>query len=102
MHQTAFETFRKNELFFEDVVTADYDSYEKAKIDKDGALVLVGVMNLDKGDLKYNLHFVQNDNAWKVLFINVDVSGKKQNCPYGVRQIFVGCTRVGGSAHPFS
>jgi hypothetical protein len=75
----AFEGFRKNHVFFDDVVAAKYASHEKAVIDKDGALVLVGVMNLDKGDLKYNLRFVQNDNVWKVLFINVDVSGKKQN-----------------------
>ena len=34
----AFEGFRKNELFFEDVVIADYDSYEKATIDSEGAL----------------------------------------------------------------
>jgi hypothetical protein len=75
----AFEGFRKNHVFFDDVVAAKYASHEKAVIDKDGALVLVGVMNLDKADLKYNLRFVQNDNVWKVLFINVDVSGKKQN-----------------------
>jgi len=75
----AFEGFRKNHVFFEDVVAAKYASHEKAVIDKDGALVLVGAMNLDKGDLKYNLRFVQNDNVWKLLFINVDVSGKKQN-----------------------
>ena len=75
----AFEGFRKNHVFFEDVVAAKYVSHEKAIIDKDGALVLAGVMNLDKGDLKYNLRFIQNDNVWKVLFINVDVAGKKQN-----------------------
>ena len=75
----AFEGFRKNHVFFEDVVAAKYASHEKAIIDKDGALVLAGVMNLDKGDLKYNLRFIQNDNVWKVLFINVDVAGKKQN-----------------------
>src|SRR3974390_2784828 len=37
---TAFEPFRTNELFFEDVVNEDYDSFEKAKIDSEGALVL--------------------------------------------------------------
>jgi hypothetical protein len=73
----AFEGFRKNHVFFEDVVAAKYVSHEKAVIDKDGALVLIGELNLDKRDLKYNLRFVQNDNVWKMLFINVDVSGKK-------------------------
>jgi hypothetical protein len=29
-----FESFRRNELFFEGVVTEDYDSYEKAKFDE--------------------------------------------------------------------
>jgi hypothetical protein len=75
----AFEGFRKNHVFFDDVVSAKYASHEKAVIDKDGALVLVGVLNLDKSDLKYNLRFVQNDNIWKVIGINVDVPGKKQN-----------------------
>jgi hypothetical protein len=74
----AFEGFRKNHVFFDDVVAANYVSHEKTLIDKDGALVLVGVLKLDKADLKYTLRFVQNDNIWKLLAINVDVPGKKQ------------------------
>jgi hypothetical protein len=71
---TAFESFRKNELFFEDVVTADYDSYEKAKFDSEGALVLVGVFKTDELQVKYRLRFVQNNKVWKFLGINVDAT----------------------------
>lgn len=74
---TAFEAFRKNKLFFEDVVTADYDSYEKATFDKEGALVLAGVFKTDELQVKYNLRFIKNDDAWKMLGINVDATRKK-------------------------
>jgi opacity protein-like surface antigen len=75
---SAFEAFRKSQLYFEDVVTADYDSYEKAKIDNDGALVLAGVFKTDDLEVKYHLRFIQNDNIWKVAGINVDATRKKQ------------------------
>ena len=75
--QSAFETFRKNELFFEDVVTADYDSSEKAKIDNDGALVLAGVFKTDDMEVKYNLRYIQNNNIWKLLGINVSPTKNK-------------------------
>jgi len=75
---SAFEAFRKNELYFEDVVTADYDSYEKAKIDNDGALVLAGVFKTDDMEVKYRLRFIQNNKIWKVAGINVDATRKKQ------------------------
>ena len=71
---TSFESFRKNELFFESVITDDYDSYEKAKFDAEGALVLAGVFKGDDMQVKYRLRFVQNDKAWKVLGINVDAT----------------------------
>ena len=71
---TAFEPFRKKELFFEDVVTADYDSYEKATFDAEGALVLAGVFKTDEMKVKYNLRFVQNNKVWKLLGINVDAT----------------------------
>jgi hypothetical protein len=76
--QSAFEGFRKNELYFDDVVTADYDSYEKAQLDNDGALVLAGVFKTDDMEVKYRLRFVQNNKLWKVLGINVDATMKKQ------------------------
>jgi opacity protein-like surface antigen len=75
---SAFEAFRSNELYFEDVVTADYDSYEKAKIDNDGALVLAGVFKTEDMEVKYRLRYVQNNNIWKVAGINVDATRKKQ------------------------
>jgi hypothetical protein len=70
----AFEGFRKNELFFEDVITADYDSREKAVIDGEGALVLAGVFKTDDWQVKYRLRFIQNSKIWKMLGINVDVT----------------------------
>ena len=74
--QTAFEAFRKNELFFEDVVTADYASYEKATIDGEGALVLAGVFKTDDMQVKYRIRYVQNNKVWKLLGINVDATRK--------------------------
>lgn len=74
--QTAFEAFRKNELFFEDVVTADYASSEKATIDGEGALVLAGVFKTDDMQVKYRLRYVQNNKVWKLLGINVDATRK--------------------------
>jgi hypothetical protein len=71
---TAFEPFRKKELFFEDVVTADYDSYEKATFDAEGALVLAGVFKTDDMKVQYNLRFVQNNKIWKILGIKVDAT----------------------------
>ncbi|MEW6642639.1 MAG: hypothetical protein AB1586_19190 [Pseudomonadota bacterium] len=76
--QTAFEPFRKNELFFEDVATAEYASYDKATLDNEGALVLAGVFKTDDMEVKYRLRFIQNNHAWKLLGINVDATRKKQ------------------------
>jgi len=70
------EAFRKSELYFEDVVTADYDSYEKATIDGDGALVLAGVFKTDDMQVKYRIRYVQNNKVWKLLGINVDATKK--------------------------
>jgi hypothetical protein len=69
---TAFEAFRTNELFFEGVVSEDYDSSEKPTIDSEGALVLSGVFKTDDMQVKYRLRFVQNGKVWKLLGINVD------------------------------
>jgi hypothetical protein len=59
---SAFESFSKNKVDLGDVVTADYDSYEKARLDGN-ALVLVGVFKTDDFEVKYNLRFPQNDDA---------------------------------------
>jgi hypothetical protein len=71
---TAFEGFRKNDLFFKEVATADYDSSAKAKLDSEGALVLAGVFKTEDMQVKYKLRFVQNAKLWKILGINVDAS----------------------------
>jgi hypothetical protein len=72
----AFESFSKGKLDMSDVVTADYDTYEKARLDGN-ALVLVGVFKTDDLEVKYNLRFLQNDDAWKVSSINVDATRSK-------------------------
>jgi hypothetical protein len=68
----ASEVFRRNELFFESIVTDDYDSYEKAKIDPDGALVLAGVFKDDEMQVTYKLRYIENGKAWKLLGITVN------------------------------
>jgi hypothetical protein len=39
--------------------------------------VLVGVFKTDDFEVKYNLRFLQNDDAWKVSSINVDATRTK-------------------------
>jgi hypothetical protein len=73
---SAFESFSKNKADLGDVVTADYDSYEKARLDGN-ALVLVGVFKTDDFEVKYNLRFLQNEDVWKVSSINVDATKTK-------------------------
>lgn len=66
----------KSKVDLGDIVTADYDSYEKAKLDGK-ALVLVGVFKTNDFEVKYNLRFLQNDDVWKVSSINVDATRTK-------------------------
>lgn len=73
---SSLESFRTNRLFFESVVTEDYDSKEKPTIDAEGGLNLGGVFKTDDMEVKYKLRFIQNDNVWKLLGFNVDA--KKQ------------------------
>jgi len=73
---SAFEPFSKNKVDLGDVVIADYDSYEKARLDGN-ALVLAGVFKTDDMEVKYNLRFLRNDDAWKVSSINVDATKTK-------------------------
>jgi hypothetical protein len=75
----AFEVFRRNQGFFENVVTGEYESTQKPVIDKDGGLVLAGVLKVDDMDVTYNLKFHQNDNVWKVVGINVNVNRPKKS-----------------------
>ena len=50
------------------------NSWEKAKFDPDGALVLAGVFKTDELEVKYRLRFVQSNKVWKVLGIKVDAT----------------------------
>jgi hypothetical protein len=65
----------KRSFFFEEVVTAEYDSEEKAKFEE-GALVLAGVFKMDDMTLTYRLRFIQNAKVWKFIGINVDATKK--------------------------
>lgn len=68
----AFESFRSKKLFFEGIVTDDYESQQKAKLDSEGALVLAGAFKNDDVQVKYKLRFAQDGDAWKVIGIDVD------------------------------
>ena len=68
-----FKPFRTNKLFFEDIIYEDYESYEDAKFDDEGALLLAGVFKTDNIRVKFRLRFVKNDIAWKWLGITGDV-----------------------------
>lgn len=69
-----FQGFRTKQLFFEDIVYEDYDSWEAARIDSEGVLILAGVFKTDRVKVKYSLKFVQNDKVWKWLGIEADVT----------------------------
>jgi hypothetical protein len=69
---TMSEPFRTNKLFFESIVTDDYDSSEKAVIDSEGVLMLAGVFKGDEMQVTYKLRYIQNGTAWKLLGINVN------------------------------
>lgn len=71
----AFKPFRTNRLFFEEIVYEDYDSYEDAKFDVDGALVLAGVFKTDNIKVAYRLKFLKNDTVWK--WSGIDVKSDK-------------------------
>ena len=68
----AFKPFRTNRLFFEEIVYEDYDSYEDAKFDADGALVLAGVFKTANIKVAYRLKLLKNDTIWKWSGINVN------------------------------
>ena len=67
-----FKPFRTNQLFFEDIIYEDYDSYEDGKFDADGALVLAGVFKTDNVKVAYRLKFLKNDSVWKWSGLNVN------------------------------
>ena len=71
-----FEVFRTKELFFEGVVTAEYDSEEKAKLEG-GELALAGVFKMDNIQVKYRLTFVENAKVWKFIGIDVDATKRR-------------------------
>ena len=58
--------------------SASASAQSKPKYDKEGALVLVGVFKTDELQVKYNLRYVQNDGAWKMIGLNVDATKKRQ------------------------
>jgi hypothetical protein len=69
---TMAEHFRTDKLFFESIVSEDYGSTEKAKIDAEGVLFLAGVLKSDEMQVTYKLRFIQSGNVWKLLGINVN------------------------------
>jgi hypothetical protein len=74
--QTAFATFRDKQIFFEEIVTADRVSSEKATIDEEGSLILTGAFKTDEMLVKCRLRFTQNNKIWKLIGINVDTTKK--------------------------
>jgi hypothetical protein len=70
----AFEKFRTNALFFESIINKKYESREKPVIDANGVLTLAGAIKSDEMRVKYQLRLVQNEKAWKLIGINVDVT----------------------------
>jgi hypothetical protein len=68
----AFAIFRTKKLNIESVVGDDIGSESTAKIDDNGILELKGRFKDDTRRIRYDLKFVHEENAWKMLGINVD------------------------------
>jgi hypothetical protein len=68
----AFKVYRDKKVNLASIVSADMDSSNKATIDSDGVLNLKGKFKDDDKRIRFDLKFVNEEGAWKMLGINVN------------------------------
>jgi hypothetical protein len=67
----AFKVFRSNKINIESIVADEIDSSKAPKIDDNGILLLQGRFKDDEKKIRFDLKFVLEDGAWKILGLNV-------------------------------
>lgn len=67
----AFKSFRARKVNLESIVADDIDSSKEPKLDDNGVLQLQGRFKDDKKKIRFDLKFVKEDGAWKILGLNV-------------------------------
>jgi hypothetical protein len=67
----AFKSFRARKVNLESIVADDLDSSKEPKIDDNGVLQLQGRFKDDEKKIRFDLKFVKEDGAWKILGLNV-------------------------------
>ncbi len=67
----AFARYRTLNVNIESIVADEIASYEDARIDKNGVLHLIGAFKDDEKRVNYDLKFIPNNGAWKILGLNV-------------------------------
>ena len=68
----AFKAFQDKRVNLESIVAADMDAGNKATIDADGVLNLKGKFKDDEKRIRFDLKFVHEVGAWKLVGINVN------------------------------
>jgi len=68
----AFKVYRDKKVNLASIVSADMDSGNKATIDADGVLNLKGKFKDDEKRIRFDLKFVNEEGAWKMVGINVN------------------------------
>jgi hypothetical protein len=67
----AFKVFRTKNINLESIVADEIDSSKDPKIDGDGVLHLNGRFKDEEKKVRFDLKFVKEDGAWKILGLNV-------------------------------
>ena len=67
----SFKTFRDRKINLASIVADDIDSAKDPKINSDGVLQLQGRFKDDDKRVRYDLKYVYEEGAWKMLGINV-------------------------------
>ena len=68
----AFKSFQDKKVNLESIIAADMDAGNKATIDADGVLNLKGKFKDDEKRIRFDLKFVYDGGAWKLVGINVN------------------------------
>lgn len=66
-----FKAFRAQKVDLSSIVADDIDTSKEAKINSDGVLHLEGRFKDNSKRIRYDLNFVYEEGAWKLLGINV-------------------------------
>ena len=68
----AFKVFRDKKIDLASIVADEIDSAKAPAVGADGVLNLKGRFKDDEKKVRYDLKFIQEDGAWKLIGLNVD------------------------------